>query len=338
MKHAILMSTSLGLLSACSADVNTGRRCADGHETCTSPDTGSGEAGGGAAGAGGRAGNGGSAGTVATSENALTVHVEDIQEMTIEILTVACAGDCADIEAVAHGGNSPYAFEWEDGSQDSKRHVCLDADVKLEVSATDTAIEDPEFPHEAQTAKTEVSATVLACPGTGGPLCVKNPSFEGHAPGIGYGEAGSLAEDWTVCSATPDVCPFGDPFCMLPATDGSAYLGFGWYNLEVESAGGEFCAPLQPGQAVSFAVDIAISPKFVGVPILEFWGGATPCAKDELLWRSPPITNTDWQTYCATFTPTQAIQHFVIVHEPEAKTDSPYISLDNIRAQEGSCQ
>ena len=30
--------------------------------------------------------------------------------MTIEIVTVGCAGDCIGVEAVATGGNAPYAF------------------------------------------------------------------------------------------------------------------------------------------------------------------------------------------------------------------------------------
>jgi hypothetical protein len=47
--------------------------------------------------------------------------------------------------------------------------------------------------------------------------------------------------------------------------------------------------------------------------------------------------NTAWQTYCATFTPTMSIRHFVIAHEPVNQADSPYISLDNIRAQDAAC-
>jgi hypothetical protein len=262
----------------------------------------------------------------------------------VDVIALACMGDCADIEAVATGGNPPYNFSWEDGSKDPKRHVCLDASATLHVSATDTAINISEFGYAAQTVEADVAANVRQCsdagpgPGIGTPLCIKNPSFEGNPPGVGFGQAGSLPKDWSVCSATPDVCPFGDPFCSLPASDGSTYLGFGWYNLALESAGGEFCSALQPGQPVSFAVDIAISSMFTGVPTLEFWGGATACAKDELLWRSPPIMNNQWQTYCGTFTPTKSVQYFVILHEPANKLDSPYILMDNFRMQDGSCK
>jgi hypothetical protein len=185
------------------------------------------------------------------------VDIEDIAGLTIEVITLTCDARCADVVAVASGGNPEYTYRWEDGSTDPHRRVCLDADAQLSVSATDTPIVTEEFSYAAKTVNADLTADVVECADAGppdppdppgGPLCVKNPSFEGHAPGIGYGEAGSLADDWTVCSATPDVCPFGDPFCTLPATDGSAYLGFGWYSLDVESAGGEFCSALEPGE------------------------------------------------------------------------------------------
>jgi len=63
--------------------------------------------------------------------------------------------------------------------------------------------------------------------------------------------------DGTSFDKTLDVCPMGAPLCSLPTPDGETYLGFGWNNLDVEGAGGEFCEPLQPGKPVSFAVDIA---------------------------------------------------------------------------------
>ena len=138
---------------------------------CSSkPDGRRGEVGvydGGSAGASGGAGvgnpSGGQSGTVGTVDNALTVEVEDIDGMTIEIVTLACAGDCADIEAVAHGGNDPYTFEWEDGSTDPQRRVCLERSAELAVSVTDTAITTDELGYEAQTVSTTVSAAVLDC-------------------------------------------------------------------------------------------------------------------------------------------------------------------------------
>src|SRR5712671_4258733 len=88
-------------LFACARDVATGTRCSAGDTACGAslgglPSRGSPPvAGAGAISAGddnGAAGNP----SVARSDSALSVHVEDIQKMTIELVTLACAGDCAD--------------------------------------------------------------------------------------------------------------------------------------------------------------------------------------------------------------------------------------------------
>lgn len=149
-----LLAISMAALSllACSSD--TSRR---GEVGVYAPD--------GSAGAGGfdNPTAGGRGGSVDGRDNALTVEVQDGDGMTIEIVTLACAGDCADIAAVARGGRPPYTYAWEDGSRDPERRVCLDASSTLRVSATDTAIEAEELSYEAQTASTDVTATVLDC-------------------------------------------------------------------------------------------------------------------------------------------------------------------------------
>ena len=106
-------------------------------------------------------------GTLAPGSNALTVRVEDIAGLEIEVVTLACAGDCADVIAVAHGGNPPYRFAWDDGSTNAARTVCLDESATLEISVTDTAIETAEFAYAAHTATSELSARVLNCTDAG---------------------------------------------------------------------------------------------------------------------------------------------------------------------------
>jgi hypothetical protein len=127
------------------------------------------------AGLGGRAGSGNSVGQ---TESPLTVHVEDLKSLTLEIVTLKCAGDCADVLAVARGGHAPYTFRWEDGSNLAQRHVCPKASMLLSVSATDTAIPNAEFPYAAQTAQAQVKADVLVCdaPGMPGKPCDKRAS------------------------------------------------------------------------------------------------------------------------------------------------------------------
>jgi hypothetical protein len=106
---------------------------------------------------------------VGAREVDLNVHVEDAKKLTLTLVTLACAGDCADIEAVASGGNPPYTYAWEDGSKDAKRHVCLDSSKSLRISATDTAIVAAEFGYVAHTASADVQATVMACSDAGVP-------------------------------------------------------------------------------------------------------------------------------------------------------------------------
>src|SRR4051812_36082338 len=70
-------------------------------------DTGPGGSGGGVGGGAGFQTNvdGGSAQT-------LTVHVEDHDRVAIDLITLRCDGECADVEAVAHGGYEPYTSAW----------------------------------------------------------------------------------------------------------------------------------------------------------------------------------------------------------------------------------
>lgn len=128
--------------------------------------------GGGAAGLGGSVGNAGQAGTAGdiwSEGNALTVRIEDVDQLVIEMITLSCAGDCADVMAVATGGNPPYAIRWEDGSTDPARTVCLDAATTLEVRVTDTGIRAEEFSYEPHTVTRELSAAVLDCSDAGAP-------------------------------------------------------------------------------------------------------------------------------------------------------------------------
>jgi hypothetical protein len=152
---------ALGFLSfaACGHDVSTGRRCGPGAASCANDASRGGD--GDASGTSGH-------GTPGSSDNALRVHVEDVARMTIEVVTVKCAGECVDVEAVAHGGNPPYAFSWQDGESGAQRRLCPKASTTYAVQATDTAIDVDEFHYAAHSASAQVSASVLDCGGGGG--------------------------------------------------------------------------------------------------------------------------------------------------------------------------
>ncbi len=264
-----------------------------------------GSTGAGIAGAGGSTFNGEAGdGTVGTRDDALRVQVQDTGGLQIEIITLQCAGSCADIEAVAHGGNPPYAFRWEDGSTATNRRVCLDASETIAVSVTDTAIPSDEFRYDAQTATAEVDATVIDCPGPTGTICVDNPSFEGPAPGVSE-TVGFNAPPWQKCTPTPDILNEG------PVPDGNTYLRLGGNDTMSETVSQLLCEPMIAGTTYSLTMQLASQEVIGGPPSFEIWGSNEACGQSELLWASAPATAT-WTEHCASLTPSQDTTHITL--------------------------
>ncbi|MFT3921862.1 MAG: hypothetical protein QM778_04950 [Myxococcales bacterium] len=288
----------------------------------------------------------------AGDDKALRVRVQDQDKMTIEVITLACTGDCADIEAVAKGGNAPYTFLWEDGSTSAKRHVCLDASAKLSVSATDTAIEGIELGRPAETASTEVAAEVLRCGGPAAELCLSNPSFEGVpgvntsagavAPGTPGASAGVTfdAAAWQECSFSPDIWDEHQSWSgsqgAPAASDGATYLVV--YNVlgNRESVGAKLCSPLMPGKSYSFQFDLAFRTQgaFFGASAgaAEIWVGGQACGQDQLVATSA-VATSDWQTSCVTFTAKEAFDHIRFAAAPGGGIAGVFV--DNIQPVEG---
>lgn len=124
---------------------------------------------GGVAGAGGfgNSATGGTNGSLPSSDNALEVEIQH-DTLAVELITLRCAGDCAEVEAVASGGHEPYTFAWDDGPAGATRMLCPEQTRSFGVEVTDTAIEADELGYEAQTARAEVTAEVLRCAEDGG--------------------------------------------------------------------------------------------------------------------------------------------------------------------------
>ncbi len=61
------------------------------------------------------------------------------------IVTIACGEGCAEVEAVATGGQAPYTFTWEDGSTNPVRRICPSAMTEYEVTVTDAGVSGGEF-------------------------------------------------------------------------------------------------------------------------------------------------------------------------------------------------
>jgi hypothetical protein len=103
----------------------------------------------------------------ASAGPALEAHIEQ-NHIAIQVVTVSCAGPCADVVAVATGGHAPYTFTWEDGSTSTARHVCPSADTSYTVKVTDTATTG-ELGRAAQTVQVPLTANVIACPDAAAP-------------------------------------------------------------------------------------------------------------------------------------------------------------------------
>jgi hypothetical protein len=262
----------------------------------------------------GRGTGGAFAGGDASGVGALDAYVEQ-GDVQVTFVTLSCNGDCVTVKAVATGGHPPYTFAWDDGSTNSTRQVCPEADTSYRVKVMDTATVG-EFPRPAQTAQAPLNANVLACPdggsaeggpGPSGGLCLSNPSFEGTAgPTIEQ----IVAAPWLSCLtglSYANIWSAGEPAGLAP-TDGSTYLRLGTLGGEprLSSVSEPICAPIQASATYSLTLDMAFESSDSTVPSsLEIWSGSSSCSLGELLWTSSPVTGTSWTTYCATLTPTQ---------------------------------
>jgi hypothetical protein len=149
---------------------------------------------------------------------------------------------------------------------------------------------------------------------------------------------------WSSCAGTPDVLPntygaYNDWGRKIAPSDGTSYVGLLSIPLnnpdESESFGQD--VPFVAGQGYYLKLDIAYQPDYQ--PYLrphmpgriKIWLGTNRCEKTQLAWTSPIISNTSWQTYTASFTPTANYTYFRVeaVHESEETgmlLDNMYLS------------
>jgi gliding motility-associated-like protein len=189
---------------------------------------------------------------------------------------------------------------------------------------------------------TSVCLSAFGQCGSGPVLTVNNPSFEGSP------QPHVTPPGWDICmpGVTPDTQP-GSWGVTLPPSNGSSYIGLvyqpssGWE----EGAGQTLSSPMIAGTTYSFTIDLATpasADPATGIILppwcdqLQLWGGMSGvnsgCDKAELLWTSPIISNTTWQSYNLVFTPSSNWDHilFLIYTVLPACTDGQYIMMDNM--------
>jgi hypothetical protein len=265
----------------------------------------------------------------AGAPSALSAHIEE-RGVTVEIVALKCAGDCADVVAVAKGGNEPYTFAWEDGGTDPFRHVCPTEKTAYRVSVTDTGVTSGEFRRAPNTVDAPLTAEVLACPaeqadagtaiGPGTPWtgCVQNPSFEGAVTPTQF--QAFDAPPWNACyaggfltySAIGNETLWPTQNWTFPkAADGITYLALGQQGPIGGRASETLCEPIHARSSRSFLVDLARAPSTspsleATGQFMQVVGGGSECNETAVLWTSPQLALA-WTTYCVTVTPTEDV-------------------------------
>jgi hypothetical protein len=145
----------------------------------------------------------------------------------VTFITLSCTGPCAEVEAVASGGDPPYMFAWEDGSTRATRQVCPTSSTSYRVKVTDTG-SSGEFSRAPETTQVSLAASVIACPDASVSACGAGGSapMPGHYVGSVYrppdgGVLSPAALDGgqpTTAAITIDLATNG------PTVTGSAYL------------------------------------------------------------------------------------------------------------------
>jgi hypothetical protein len=77
-----------------------------------------------------------------------------------------CPGECTEVSAAAHGGNTPYTYMWDHGLSDGPgpNQVCPMADTTYGVKAHDTPIVIPDAKTATQSLEASTSIDIHVKP------------------------------------------------------------------------------------------------------------------------------------------------------------------------------
>lgn len=264
----------------------------------------------------------------------------DVDAGELSALVTVGAADCRgcfNLVAEAVGGVAPFTFEWDDGSRNELRRVCVDRSALLVSVVAEDARAVRSTRH---TTRLEVADAGCPLPAPALPLlCLENPSFEGVAAGnLGLPNTFNAAH-WDVCTNpsagnTPDIV--NDSLQMIvplpPPTDGLTYLSLG----ESEQVSQALCKPLRNGEVRNLRLDLSRIDVNGNGPdtepvLLEIWGGlAADCVREERLWASPAL-EIGWQTHCVTLQPRNYIDNlFLRAKSNETQTSPAYLIVDHL--------
>jgi hypothetical protein len=244
-------------------------------------------------------------------------------------------GSCFDVTARGNGGVPPYRYEWEDGSSERARRVCVGA-LEQVVSVT---VEDANGERSMARAANLQTTAADACPATApvSTLCLTNPSFEGTA-NVNTGQVFD-AVPWSACvdpsapfANTPDIASDTiDPVSGIapPAAEGTTYLAM----TAGEQASQSLCEVLPASAETHLRLD-AMRFDLGGPDVyLQIWSSdAASCTQREQLWTSPALQTT-WQSYCVTLAPTVSANQLTLraaTQMPVPGLMTTYLAVDNL--------
>ncbi len=253
--------------------------------------------------------------------------------ISVTVANAGCAG-CFELQATGLGGDGPYTFEWDDGSDSERRQLCPGMGVEsVTVVATDARGRSAE-------ALTQLTFPDASCPPPPQLLCIQNPSFEGNPAFNDTNAANFDAVPWNNCPQpslnTPDIVneTIEQPIAVLPtAKDGNTYIGL----QEGEQVSQTLCEPLSGGEELYLQLDArrlyigsGVAPD-TELPFLEIWGGLSEtCSQQQLLWASEPLPLA-WQTYCAKLKPQQYMDQLTLrIKTDESLPTVTYLLVDNL--------
>jgi hypothetical protein len=255
-------------------------------------------------------------------------------DVSITVTPPDCDG-CYQLEARAVGGESPFEFEWEDGSREAERRVCASG-PPLDVSV----LAEDARGQRSTSALLRLLASETTCPPPPEKLCLGNPSFEGRpTPNLGLPNNFD-AFPWSACtnpaaSNTPEIVNDTIPQLIvtpIQATDGLTYVAM----TDGEQVSQTLCREIAGGTTLNLRLDVArVNLDAVSTPTgtlaLEIWGGVgADCSRRELIWASPPI-ETGWQTLCAALKPAQYMDRLLLrTIVDRAPTGATYLLVDHL--------
>lgn len=162
-------------------------------------------------------------------------------------------------------------------------------------------------------------------------ITLKNPSFEDEPADA------TVPMGWLPCErgSTPDILP-GFWGVYEEASEGETFVGLiSRENGTWESIGQRFSQILETEMCYKMSVDLSKSENYTGYdnPLkLRIWIGNGKCDKDQLIFESPLIDNSDWKTFDFEFIPESRSKYIILeaFHSEGKFSYKGNILIDNV--------